>query len=79
LIPEGLLVTVPEPLPPTATDSIKLGITVNVAVTLCAALIVTWQVLVPLHPPPDQPVKLDPAEAEAVRVTSVPSPKLEEH
>jgi hypothetical protein len=37
-----------------------------------AALIVTVQVLVPEHPPPDQPAKVDPAAAVAVRVTLVP-------
>ncbi len=33
----------------------------------------TVQGPVPEHPPPDQPVKVDPASAEAVRVTLVPS------
>jgi hypothetical protein len=72
LIPDGLLVTVPTPLPAGTTDSMKLGMTLKVAVTLRAVLIVTTQVPVPLHPPPDQPVKPDPELAEAVRVTAVP-------
>ena len=59
----------PEPVPEETTDSIKLGMTLKVAVTLCAAFIVTWQLFVPLHTPPDQPAKVDPEEAEAVRVT----------
>ena len=46
---------------------------VKAALTLCAALIVTVQVVwVPEHPPPDQPVKVEPASGEAVRVTEVP-------
>ena len=47
----------------------------NVAVTDCAALIVTVQVPVPLHAPP-QPAKLEPEVAEAVSVTLVPCVKL---
>jgi hypothetical protein len=69
LIPDGSLVTVLEPVPVDATERLKLGIAVKVAVTLSAALIVTMQELVPLHPAPDQPAKVDPAAAEAVRVT----------
>jgi len=43
------------------------------AVTEAAALIVTVQVVVaPLQPPPLQPVKVDPADGAAVRVTRVP-------
>ena len=34
---------------------------------------------VPEHPPPDQPVKVDPAPAEAVRVTLVPVVKFALH
>ena len=34
---------------------------------------------VPEHPPPDQPVKVDPASAEAVRVTLVPIVKSAWH
>jgi hypothetical protein len=65
LIPEGLLITVPVPLPVVATDSMKLGITVKVAVTLSAAFTVVTQGAVPMHPPPDQPAKVDPLAAEA--------------
>ena len=34
---------------------------------------------VPEHPPPDQPVTVDPASAEAVRVTLVPIVKFAWH
>ena len=47
------------------------GISANVAVTDCAALIVTWHVPVPVHAPL-QPEKLDPTPAAAVSVTTVP-------
>src|SRR5580704_16372088 len=57
LIPDGELVTVPEPPPVSATDSI-LGVTffLKVAVTLVSAVTVTWHGAVPVHTPPDQPV-----------------------
>jgi hypothetical protein len=44
-------------------------------VTIVAALIVTAQVPVPEHPPPDQPMKVAPVPATAVRVTTVPGLK----
>jgi len=43
-----------------------------------AASIVRAQVLVPEHPPPDQPVKVEPETGAAVRVTDVPELKLAE-
>lgn len=43
----------------------------KLAVTLRASLIVTLHAPVPLHAPA-QPPKLDPADADAVSVTSVP-------
>jgi hypothetical protein len=67
-MPEGELVTVPLPLTPTVSVS---GIAVNVAVTLTGLYSVTWQAPVP-EQAPDQPEKLYPAEAEAVRLTVVP-------
>jgi hypothetical protein len=36
-------------------------------------------VLVPVHPPPDQPAKVDPDDAVAVRVTVLPLVNLAEH
>jgi hypothetical protein len=71
LIPAGLLVTVPLPLPDLAAVSVKAGW--NVAVTARAWLMVTWHVPVPVQPSPLQPVKAEPAPAAAVSVTSVPA------
>jgi hypothetical protein len=72
LIPLGVDVTVPLPVP--------LAVTVNAygaakpALTLRASVIVTWQGPVPLHSgAPDHPVTLWPAAAAAVNVTTVPS------
>nr|WP_257460282.1 hypothetical protein [Archangium lipolyticum] len=45
------------------------------AVTLEAELIVTVQLLVPLHPAPDQSVKVELVFGVAVSVTSVPLAK----
>ena len=44
----------------------------NVAVTSCAAFIVTVQLPVPLHPPPLHPANVDPLFAVALRFTCVP-------
>ena len=62
-------VTVPEPLP--AADSVHTG--TKVAVTERTWPIVTWQDELDPEQSPDQPVKRDPAEADAVSVTTVPS------
>ena len=45
---------------------------VNCAVTDVAAVMDTTQVPVPEQPPPDHPVKVDPVDGVAVRVTDVP-------
>jgi len=45
---------------------------VNVAITVCAELMVTMQVPVPEHPPPLQPVNTEPGLAVAVSVTCWP-------
>ena len=71
LMPAGAEVTVPAPLPAGATVKLN-NCKVNVAVTDVAALTVTTQVPVPLQPPPDQPVKLEPADGAAVKVTTLP-------
>jgi hypothetical protein len=57
------------PLPLTLTVSVSSGL--NVAVALLAPFIVSAQVPVP-EQAPDQPAKTYPAEAEAVRSTTVP-------
>ncbi len=48
------------------------------AVTVRSEFIVTLQLRVPEQPPPDQPVKVEPDAALAVRVTAVPGLKLAE-
>jgi len=48
-------------------------VVLNVAVTVLLASSVTAQEPVPEHPPPDQPVKVEPAEGVVVRVMEVPS------
>jgi len=70
LIPDGLLLTMPEPLP--ATETVRVWPREKVAVTACAALTVTTHVPVPLQPPPDQPANPDPIAGIAVSVTCVP-------
>src|SRR5580700_10451766 len=69
LIAPGELVTVP--LPATLTLSVY-WVCANVAVTLCAALIVTTQLPTPLQAPP-QPLKVQPLAGVAVKVTGVPA------
>ena len=51
----------------------------KVAVTVVAAETVTTHDPVPEHPPPLQPVKVEPAAGVAVSVTAVPLPKLAAH
>jgi hypothetical protein len=69
-IPAGLLVTVPVPDPARVTLSGTIGM--NVAVTGVAAVTVTVQVPVPLHPAPLHPVKTESTPGVAVSVTTVP-------
>lgn len=80
LIPAGLLVTVPAPVP--AKRTFKTGgawALSKVAVTCLLALSVTVQATsVPLHPPA-HPTNDEPAAAVAVRVTTVPGSKLALH
>jgi hypothetical protein len=71
LMPAGELATLPLPAPAFASVRLKVC-EVNVAVTDCAAFIVTAQVPVPVQGPL-QPVKTDPAEGVAVSVTEVPA------
>ena len=71
VIPAGLLVTWPAPVPVSATVSGKV-ISVKVAVTLSAAFTVVTQGEVPVHPPPDHPAKVELAFGTAVSVICVP-------
>src|SRR5215467_9934703 len=74
LMPAGLLVTVPAPVPALVTVRVE-GTALKVAVTDLFALITTTHVAVPLHPLPLQPPKVDPVAAVAVKVTVVPDAK----
>jgi len=69
LIPLGTLATVPEPLPAIVTDNGTDIVALKVAVTDCAALIVTAQLPVPVQAPL-HPAKVEPAAALAARVTT---------
>src|SRR5207247_488529 len=69
-IPAGHRATVPLPLPVFVT--IRMYNCVKPAFTDCAALIVTTQIPVPLHPAPLQPLNTDPLAGMAVNVTDVP-------
>ena len=71
MIPAGLEVTEPDPVPLLETESVSV-MSVNWAVTEVAPVTETTHVPVPEHPPPDHPVKLDPVDGVAVRVTEVP-------
>src|SRR5438093_11251646 len=75
LIPTGLLVTVPLPLP--AFVTVRAYNYVKLAFTACAASIVTKQIPVPLHPPPLQPLNTNPLAAVALSVTVLPTPNVE--
>ena len=59
------------PVPVFVTVSV-CGPATNVAVTVCAPFIVTTQVPVPEHTPPDQPLNVEPPVAAAVNVTAWP-------
>jgi hypothetical protein len=69
-MPDGLLVTVPLPVPVLLTVN-EYVLRVNEAVTDLAVVIVTVQVPVPEQPPPLQPVKVEPVAGAAVSVTNV--------
>ena len=74
LIPDGLLVTIPLPVPALFTVNVYVlpaACIVKVAVTVVAAFIVMEQMPVPEHPPL-HPVKLLPEAGAAVRVIVVP-------
>jgi hypothetical protein len=71
LIPEGLLVIVPDPEPDFETVKLYETDLAKVAATDFAAVIVTVQAPVPEHDP-DQPEKVDPLVGEAAKVTDFP-------
>jgi hypothetical protein len=71
-IPAGTDVTEPLPLPARATVSANVC-SVNVAVTVVAAVIVIVHGPVPLHPPPDHPVNVEPVAGTAVSVVTSPA------
>ena len=73
LIPVGLVVTVPEPVPVFDTVRVKVasGFRSKVAVQVRAAFIVTWPS--PQSASPVHPANIDPALAVGVNVTTVPS------
>jgi hypothetical protein len=77
LMPAGDESTVPEPEPDFVTVSVRAGL--KAASTLLAELIVTVQVVDEPEQSPVQPVKIEPAEVVAVRVTTVFSEKLALH
>ena len=71
MIPAGLELTEPEPVPFLETFSVSV-MSVNCAVTDVAAVTDTTHVPVPEQPPPDHPVKVEPVDGVAVSVTEVP-------
>ena len=71
MIPGGLEVTVPLPVPVLFTVRVKRS-RVKVMVTARAAFMVTVQVVPETASQPLPPVTVDPASAVAVRVTTVP-------
>ena len=71
LIPGGFEVTVPLPVPAFVIVSVRFA-KLKVAVTLRDPDIVTWQVPVPLQPPPLHPAKTELLPGVAVSVTTVP-------
>jgi hypothetical protein len=78
VIPAGVLVTVPLPVPAFVTVRAKPGGTSKLALTVVVLVKVTVQAPVPMQPPPLQPLKVEPGAGVAVRVTVVPLEKLAE-
>ena len=73
VMPGGLLLTLPLPVPVRVTAS--TGRSLNVAVTEIFFVKVTLQAPTPVHAP-DHPAKKELAAGDAVRVTAVPPAKL---
>ena len=80
LMPAGVLVTVPEPVPAFVTFTVNCVDVagVKVAVTLRASVMLTTQDEVPVQAPP-HPAKVEPAAGVAVSVIEVPEVKPAEH
>ena len=72
-MPAGDELTVPLPVPFLPTESVYV-LSVNVAFTEIDPVIETVHVPVPLQPPPLQPLNVEPADGDAVSVTTVPWP-----
>ena len=73
VIPGGVSVTVPAPVPARSTASGKVcTVAVNVALTSLAAVIVTVHVVAVAGVQPVHPPNVEPAPAVAVSVTTVP-------
>jgi hypothetical protein len=68
LIPAGALLTAPVPVPASVTVSPKFGLTVKLAVTDAAAVIVNVQLPVPSQTSPPHPANTEPGLGVAVRV-----------
>ena len=78
MMPDGLDVTVPVPVPMRVTLSAKVPELLNVAVTARAAVIDTVHVPVPVHAPL-QPANVEPLAAAALSVTDAVLEKLALH
>ena len=74
LIPDGELVTVPVPAPVLVTfrENWVGGVVTNPASAVCAAFMVTMQVVADPEHAPDQPENVLPAAGASVRMTAVP-------
>jgi hypothetical protein len=81
MMPAGVLLTVPRPLPVTVPFPALLTVrltpceSLNVAVTIVVEVRVSVQAPVPVHPPPLQPANVEPVAGLAVSVTVVPPAK----
>jgi hypothetical protein len=78
VMPLGLLLTEPVPVPARVTVSGNVTVELKVAVTALAALMVTEQVPVPLQAPL-HPAKVEPEPATAVKTTVAPLVKFALH
>ncbi|PYM76868.1 MAG: hypothetical protein DME03_07795 [Candidatus Rokuibacteriota bacterium] len=74
-MPGGALVTLPLPSPARITVIVTGG-GEKVALTVVAVVSVSAQAPEPVHPPPNQPMKTQPAAGVAVSDTDVPEAKL---